>query len=110
MPDPACDPTAAHRLGASGCDPLGQRRVMIGPCHRRSNALADPQTDRRESCARVSHVTQVAVVGRGRVTKHGVDPRDFTHRQLRTIEPHCGFRLAAALLRQLAYDSGGINK
>ena len=103
-------PVATKRLADAACGLVAGDDCGEEILPRRSNALADPQTDRRESCARVSHGTQVAVVGCGRVTKHGVDPRDFTHRQLRTIEPHCGFRLAAALLRQLAYDSGGINK
>ena len=76
----------------------------------RASALADCETSRCESRACVSHVTQVAVVRGGSVAEHSVDSRHLIHRQLRTVEPHRGFRLAAALLHQLANNARRVDE
>src|SRR5215471_5268095 len=63
-----------------------------------------PHTNRHVSCERLE-ATQ-ALPNRLGVAEHGVDPRGLSHWQLCTVEPDRGFRLASALLRQLANDPG----
>ena len=103
-------PVAAKGLadpagGLVASDDGAEYVLARGPC-----AFADCQTRRGESRAGVSHVTQVAVVRGGGVAEHRVDSRDLIHRQLRTIEPDRGFRLAAALLHQLANNTGRVDE
>ena len=98
-------PVGAERLADPACSLVARHDRAEQVLARRAGALADRETGRGESRAGVSDVTQVAVVRSGSVAEHGVDSRDRVDRQLGTVEPHGGFRLAATLLRQFANNA-----
>ena len=76
---------------------------------RGAGALGDGEAHRGECRSFMGGVADVAVVRSRRVAEYGIDARRLGYRNLRSIEPDRGFRLAALLLRQLTQDPRGVD-